>query len=479
MVLDKLGDSLKAALRKLTGASFVDEQAVAELVKEIQRSLLQSDVNVKLVFDVTKRIKERALAEKAPAGINRKEFIVNIVYEELVRFLGGAQEPLVPDTPGTRVPRGDSAGLSVEGKKPFLLMLVGLFGNGKTTTAGKLGLYYKKRGLKVAMVQTDTWRPAAYDQLVQLGKQVEVPVFGIKGEKNPQKIWKSVGQDLVKFDLVIVDTAGRDALSDELIKELNGINTLVKPDAALLVMAADVGQAAERQAKAFHDTVKVSGVIITKLDGTAKGGGALTACAITQAPVRFIGTGEKVEEFEEFKPKGFVGRLLGLGDLEALLEKAKDAMDEESAEDLGKRFLSGEFNLLDLYEQMQAMRKMGPLSKVMKLIPGMGGLDIPKEALEVQDGKLTVWRHLMDSMTKEELEDPELISGLRLERIAQGSGQSIAELRALLKQYKQSKKLVKVFKGAQDEKGMEKMMQRIQKGQGIPGMKMKGKKMKF
>ena len=397
MVLDKLGDALKASLRKLTGAAFVDEKAITELVKEIQRSLLQADVNVRLVFDVTKRIKERALDEKAPQGVSRKEFVVNIVYEELVRFLGG-----------------DSAGLSVEGKKPFKLMLVGLFGNGKTTTAGKLALYYKKRNLKIAMVQTDTWRPAAYDQLVQLGKQVEVPVFGAKGEKNPERIWKKYAEELEKFDLVIVDTAGRDALSDDLIEELNGINKLVKPDAALLVMAADVGQSAEKQARAFHDTVNVTGVIITKLDGTAKGGGALTACAVTQAPVRFIGTGEKVEEFEEFRPQGFVGRLLGLGDLEALLERAKEAMSEESAEELGKKFLKGEFNLLDLYEQMQAMRKMGPLSKVMKLIPGMSGMDIPKEMLEVQEEKLTAWRHIMDSMTKEELEDPEVITGMRL-----------------------------------------------------------------
>ncbi len=460
MVLDKLGDALKASLRKITGAAAVDEKAINELVKEIQRSLLQADVNVQLVFDVTKRIKERALSERAPTVLGRKEFVVNIVYEELVKFLGGDKLPLVID------PK----------KKPFLLMLVGLFGNGKTTTAGKLGSYYKKRGLKVALVQTDTWRPAAYDQLQQLGKQVELPVYGMKGEKNPEKIWKTVLPELDKYDLVIVDTAGRDALSDDLIEELNGINKLVRPHEALLVMAADVGQSAEKQAKAFHDTVHVNGVIITKLDGTAKGGGALTACSVTDAPVRFIGTGEKIEEFEEFKPKGFVGRLLGLGDLEALLEKAREAISEDRAEDLGQKFLQGEFNLLDLYEQMQAMRKMGPLSKVMKMMPGMGGMEIPKEALEVQDEKLKLWRHLMDSMTKAELEDPDVITGGRLERIALGSGSSISEVRALLKQYKQSKKLVKVFKGAQDEKSMQKMMQKMQKGQGVPGL---GKKMKL
>ncbi len=447
MVLDKLGDALKSSLRKLTGKSFIDEKAVNELVKEIQRSLLQADVNVKLVFEVTKRIKERALSEKPPSVLEKKEFIVNIVYEELVRFLGGEK--------GT---------FALE-KRPFTLMLVGLFGNGKTTTAGKLALYYKKRGLKVALVQTDTWRPAAYDQLVQLGKQVGVPVFGKKGEKDPATIWKGVAPELEKFDLIIVDTAGRDALSDELVKELTTINKLVKPDAAFLVIAADVGQSAQQQAQMFHDTVGVSGVIITKLDGTAKGGGALTACSVTDAPVRFIGTGEKIEELEEFKPQGFVGRLLGLGDLEALLEKAREALDEETAQDLGKKFLKGEFNLLDLYEQMRAMKKMGPLNKVIKMIPGLGGMDVPKEMLEMQEGKLTIWRHLMDSMTKEELEDPGIISGGRLERIAQGSGQSISEVRQLLKQYKQSKKMARLLKGAQSEKGMERMMQKLQKGQ--------------
>lgn len=454
MVLDKLGSSLKSTLRKLTGATFVDEKLINELVKDIQRSLLQADVNVKLVFDVTKRIKERALDEKAPAGLAKKEFVVNIVYEELVRFLGG-----------------ESGGLTID-RKPYTIMLVGLFGNGKTTTAGKLARYYSKRNLKVAMVQTDTWRPAAYDQLVQLGKQVGVPVFGSTEEKDPQKIWEAAQQELDGYDLIICDTAGRDALSNDLIEELNGINALVKPDTALLVMAADVGQSAQQQAQMFHDAVNVTGVVITKLDGTAKGGGALTACAVTDAPVRFIGTGEKIDEFEEFKPQGFVGRLLGMGDLEALLDKAKEAISEEQAQDLGQKFLSGDFNLLDLYEQMQAMKKMGPLNKVMKMLPGMGGLDIPKEALDVQDEKLQRWRYAMDSMTKRELEEPEVISGGRLERIATGSGSSMAEVRGLLKQHKQSKKLVKAFKGVGSEKDMEKLMAKMQKTHGKKGFKL-------
>jgi signal recognition particle subunit SRP54 len=447
MVLEKLGDSLKATLRKITGATFVDEKLINELVKDIQRALLQADVNVQLVFSVTKSIKDRSLNEKPPKGLSMREHVVNIVYEELVKFLGG-----------------DKTTIEIT-HKPFKIMLVGLFGNGKTTTAGKLGKYYKKRGMKVAMISTDTWRPAAFDQLSQLGKQIDVPVFGDKTQKDPTKIFKKFEGEFKNFDVIIIDTAGRDALSDELIKELDAINTAVKADERLLVMNADVGQAAQKQAQTFHDTANVTGVVITKLDGTAKGGGALTACAVTGAPVKFIGVGEKVDDFEEFKPQGFVGRLLGMGDLESLLEKANEAFDMEDQEEMGKRMLAGEFNLVDLYEQMQAMRKMGPLSKVMSMMPGMSNVNIPKEALEVQDQKLKEWKFIMDSMTRAELEDPEsTLNPSRIERIAKGSGQPASEVRALVKQYKQSKKMVKMFKGVSSEKDMQKMMQKMQRG---------------
>lgn len=334
-------------------------------------------------------------------------------------------------------------------------MLLGLFGNGKTTTAGKLAKFYKKRGYKVAVIQTDTWRPAAYDQLEQLAKQVGVDFFGNKKEKDPIKIYMSA--DISTYDLVVIDTAGRDALSKDLIQELNNLNKIVNPDHRLLVMAADLGQAAQRQAQTFHDTVKVTGVIITKLDGTAKGGGALSACAVAQAPVMFIGVGEKVDEFELFNPKRFVSRLLGMGDIETLLEKAKEAVSEEKAEDLGKRFLKGEFNLLDLYEQMEAMKKMGSLGKLMEMIPGMGQLKIPKEALDVQEANLKKWRHAMDSMTKAELEDPGIISSARIERIAKGSGVETNVIRLLLKQYTQAKKLGKMLKGRDMGKVMKQL----------------------
>ncbi len=440
MVLNKLGDSLRATLEKVAQSVFVDDKLVNELAKDIQRALLQADVDVKLVLKLSEEIKNRALKEKTPPGITKKEHLINIVYEELVKFLGQEEG-------------------KIEIKESAKIMLVGLFGSGKTTQAAKIAKYFQKQGHKVAVVQTDTYRPAAYEQLKQLAAQINMPVFGDKDEKDAVKIYKKFESELDKFDLVIVDTAGRDALSDELIEELNQINKVVKPTETLLVLSADIGQAAEKQAQAFHDTCKVTGIIVTKLDGTAKGGGALIACSITDAKVKFIGVGEKVDDFEKFKPENFVGRLLGMGDIEALLEKAQDAITEEKAENLGKRFLKGEFNLVDLYEQMEAMGKMGPLNKIVDMIPGFSSLKMPKELLDVQEGMLKKWRFAMDSMSKEELENPDIISSARVKRIAAGSGIQVSEVRSLLKQYKQAKKMSKMLKGGSPEKLMKKFQQ--------------------
>jgi len=449
MVLDKLGSSLKETLQKIAKSVFVDEKLVNELIKDIQRALLQSDVNVKLVFELSNKIKERVLKEETPAALTKKEYLINVVYEELTRFLGETVHEI------------DLT------KKPTKIMLVGLFGNGKTTIAGKLAKYFQKRGNKVALISTDTWRPAAYEQLRQLGKQINADVYGDPSKKDPVKIFKEFEAKLNKYDIAIIDTAGRDALSDELIEELNSINTTVSPNETILVMSADVGQAAQKQAETFAETCNVTGVIITKLDGTAKGGGALTACAVTKAPVKFIGVGEKIDDLEVFNPKRFVGRLLGMGDLETLLEKAKEAISEEDAQDLGKKFLKGQFNLIDLYEQMQAMSKMGPLGKIMEMIPGFSQIKLPKEAIQVQESKLKKWRFIMNSMTKEELEDPDEITRTRIERISKGSGCSVNEIRELLKQYKQSKKLAKMLKPGK-MKNMQDMMKKM-KGN-IPGM---------
>ncbi|MEW5896883.1 MAG: signal recognition particle protein Srp54 [Nanoarchaeota archaeon] len=449
MVLEKLGESLKSTLEKITKSLFVDDKLINELVKDIQRALLQSDTNVQLVFDLSKKIKERA-KENAPPGITKREQLIKIIYEELTNFLGKEAKEI-------KISR-----------KPTQIMLVGLFGSGKTTTAGKLAKFYKKRGYKVAVMQTDTWRPAAYDQLQQLAKLIDVDFYGIKKEKDPVNIYLAFQEKIKNYDLVIIDTAGRDALSEELIRELNQLNAAVKANERLLVISADIGQAAQKQAQAFHDACNVSGVIVTKLEGTAKGGGALSACAVTDAPIVFIGVGEKIDELELFHPQRFVSRLIGMGDLESLLEKAKEVITEEEAKDLQEKFLKGDFNLVDLYQQMQSLKKMGSLRKLMEMIPGMGQLKLPKEMLDVQEDKLEKWKHALDSMTKEELENPDTMNAERIDRIAAGSGVKIGEVREMLKQYRQSKKLMKMFKGEQDiNKLMKKMGGKMPKGVGF------------
>src|SRR3989338_8187493 len=449
MVLEKLSDSLKNTLARITKAIFVDEKLINELVKDLQRALLQSDTNVQLVLDLSKKIKERA-KENPPPGITKREQLITIVYEELTNFLGKEAKEI-------RI-----------NKKPTQIMRVGLFGSGKATTAGKLAKFYKKRGYKVAVLQTDTWRPAAYDQLEQIAQQVGVDFFGIKKEKDAVTIYKTFEEKLNLYDVVIIDTAGRDALSDNLIRELNEINAASEPEERLLIISADIGQAAQRQAHAFHDACKVTGVVVTKLEGTAKGGGALSACAITEAPIWFIGVGEKIDDLEMFHPQRFVGKLIGMGDLESLLEKAKEVISEEKAENMKEKFLKGDFNLTDLYEQMQSLKKMGSFQKLVEMLPGMGSLQLPKELLDVQEEKLEKWRHAMDSMTKEELENPDIMIAERIDRIAAGSGVQIGIVRELLKQYRQSKKMMKMFKGEGDiGKLMKKMQGKMPKGMGM------------
>src|SRR3989344_4431848 len=447
MVLDNLGEKLTETLRKVAKSIFVDESLIDELIKELQRALLSADVNVQLVFNLTRQIKERALKEETPRGLTKKEHLVNIVYEELVFFLGK-----------------EKSEINVLNKKPFKIMFVGLYGSGKTTSISKVAKYYMKRGYKVAAIGLDIHRPAAPEQLKQGCEVINIPVFIDKKEKSALKIYEKYEKEFSKFDILLIDTAGRDALSSDLIKEIKELNNRIKPDERLLVISADIGQTAQKQAEAFHESCNITGVIVTKLDGTARGGGSLTACSATKAPIVFIGVGEKVDDLESFNPKGFVSRLLGMGDLEALLEKAKEAITEEDAEDMSKRLLEGEFNLIDLYEQMENMSKMGSFSKLMEMIPGFGQLKLPKEMLSVQEDKLKRWKYIIDSCNKKELENPELIDGSRTERIAKGSGTSTGEVKELIKQYRQSKKLMKMMGG-----NPEKLARKF-KGK-IPGFK--------
>ncbi|MCD6368006.1 MAG: signal recognition particle protein [Candidatus Aenigmarchaeota archaeon] len=423
MVLEKLGEALKNTLRKLAGKGFVDKEVLEEVTRDIQRALLQSDVNVKLVFELTNKIKKRALEEKPPKGLTQREHIINVVYEELVNFLGGKASIVV---------------------KPSKILLMGLFGSGKTTTAGKLALFYKKKGLKPCLIACDTFRPAAYEQLQQIGEQIGVPVFGDPNESNSSKVLEDSLKKAREYDVIIVDSSGRDALNEEMIDEIKSLNRILEPDEKLLVVPADLGQQAERQAKRFQEVLGITGVIITKMDGTAKGGGALSSCAATGAKVKFIGTGEKMDALELFDPERFISRLIGFGDLKTLLEKAKEVGAEETA----KKIISGKYTLEEFYEQIEKIQGMGSFSQILSMIPGLSSLKgrLPKDYMNLQEEKLKKFKYIMDSMTPEEKRNPDIINSSRIKRIANGSGCEESEVRELLKLYKQSKKAMKMIK---------------------------------
>lgn len=426
MVLEGLGDSLKTTLRKIANAPYIDKDLIKSVVKDIQRALLQADVNVKLVLNLTKEVERRALTERPPAGMSSREHVIRIIYEELVNILGETKE--------------------VELKKQIILM-VGLYGQGKTTTAGKLARYFQKKGLKTSLLAGDTHRPAAYDQLKQIADSISVPFYGEAKEKKAVKVVKNGLKDLKDYDVIIVDTSGRHSLEDELIDEIKSIAKVTSPSEVFLVLDGAIGQQAGPQAKAFHEAVKITGVVLTKLDGTAKGGGALSAVSETEAPIVFIGTGEHINDLEKFEPPRFISRLLGMGDIQSLLEKAQEVVDKEKAEETARRMLSGKFTLVEMREQLDMVSGMGPLKKVMSMLPFMPGVSNKISDLEMyqtQD-RLEKFKIIMNSMTEEEMLNPKLIKSSRITRIARGSGCEPKDVKELLKYYNQTRKMLKGF----------------------------------
>jgi signal recognition particle subunit SRP54 len=425
MVLEKLGQSLRDALKKVANASHIDQAIVKEVVKDIQRAMLQADINVKLVVEMTKSLEKRALTEKPPAGMSSREHVIKIIYEEIVKILGASKE--------------------IQPKRQRI-MLVGLYGQGKTTTAGKLAKQLQKKGLKLALIACDVHRPAAYDQLMQIGKKLNIPVYGDPTEKKAIKILKAGLKQFKDDDVVIIDTSGRHSLEDSLIKEIKELSQEAKADERLLVMDATIGQQAGPQAKAFHEAVSITGVILTKMDGSAKGGGALSAVAETGAPICYIGVGEHLEDLEKFDPTRFVSSMLGMGDLQSLLEKAQEVMDEDTAEETARKMMSGKFSLRDMYQQMEMLDGVGPLQKVAQMIPGFAG-KVSEKDMEASQERLKKWKVIMDSMTEGELDDPKSIKSSRVIRISRGSGTTPKDVRELLKQYNNSKKAIKGFMG--------------------------------
>ncbi len=442
MVLNDLSSSLKGTLKKIANAVHIDSKLIKDVVRDIQRALLQSDVNVKLVLELSKKIEKRALQEKPPAGMSNREHVIHIVYEELVNILGKSRELPI---------------------KKQIIMMTGLYGQGKTTTCGKLATYFKKRGLRPALIAGDVHRPAAYEQLKQLSEKAKVPFYGDKNEKNAVKVVNEGINKLKKSnDVIIVDTSGRHKLEDDLIKEMKDIFQTAKPDEKLLVIDAAVGQQAGSQAKAFNDAVDITGIILTKLDGTAKGGGALSAAAEVNAPILFIGTGEHSNDFETFEPASFISRILGMGDIKSLLEKAEMSMKGKDVEKTAKRMMSGKFTLHDMYDQMDMLSGMGPLNKIAEMLPGNFSGRMKNIDMNTTENKLQRFRIIMDSMTKEEMESPNIVRASRIKRIARGSGVENKDVKELLKYYNMTKRMMKGLSG--NRKMRKNLMKQLQFG---------------
>ncbi len=458
-MLEKLGMALKKATDKISNAIFLDKNLVEGIVRELQHALIEADINIYLVKELSEKIKKVAYNEKIK-GLEKKEQLIKTLHDELVKILGDKKE------------------LKLKTRGQNRIMMVGLYAAGKTTTTAKLGNYFQKRGKKVALVGLDVWRPAAKEQLMQLGKQNKIEVFIDLKEKDPIKTWKKIKPKLKKYDLIIIDTAGRHDLDKELVKEIEKLNKEINPTETILVMPGDIGQAAKNQAEKFSKSLNITGIIVSRMDSTAKGGGAITACAETKSGIYFITTGEKINDLETFNPKTFLSRLLGMGDLSSLIEKIKSVTDEKQQKKIEEKLMEGKLTLSDVIEQVKSMNSMGGFDKIKSMIPGLGNAKIPEGMLETQQKKVEKWEHIVKSMTESERENPEKIKEQtsRIGRIAKGAGVNNSDVRSLLKQYDL---LTEMTQNPQDfdmSQGMNpKQMQKLLKKFGKKGMKGKGR----
>ena len=439
-MLDGLKTSLGDAIKKIVKSSGIDEELIKELSKDIQRALLQSDVNVRLVLEITKHLEERALNETPPPGLSRKDHIVKILYDELSKLLGTESEfDFKPD-------------------KQNKIILLGIQGSGKTTVTSKLAKFLTGQGYKVGVVGADTYRPGALVQLKTMCEKSNVEVYGEENNKDSPNIVKNglkhfAGQTL---DVILIDTAGRHKEEQDLLEEMDRINKVADPDLALLVIDGTIGQQCFNQAEAFHKTIPVGGVIVTKLDSSAKGGGALAASAATGAQIMYIGTGERIDDLEKFSPTRFVGRLLGMGDIQAVLDLAK-RLENEGDDVRMKRISSGKMNMEDFLSQLEDVSKMGSLQGIIDSMPGLSGM-VKGDQVGQIEGRVTKWRFIIQSMTKAEKADPEgLLNSSRIKRISRGSGWPEGEVKELIKNYKNSKNMMKASKGRQMQGTLRKM----------------------
>ncbi|MEE9511946.1 MAG: signal recognition particle receptor subunit alpha [Nitrosopumilaceae archaeon] len=438
-MLDNLKNNLRAAIKKIVSSSGVDEELIKELSKDVQRALLQSDVNVKLVLEITKNLEERSLNETPPPGLSRKDHIVKILYDELAKLLGNETE------------------FSFKAGKQNKVLLLGIQGSGKTTITAKLSKFLTKQGYKVGVVGADTFRPGALTQLKTMCEKANVEVYGEEKTKDSPQIVKNGIKHFVNSDLdiILIDTAGRHKEEKTLLDEMKQINKVAEPDLALLVIDGTIGQQCFSQAEAFHKTIPVGGIVITKLDSSAKGGGAIAASAATGSQIMYVGTGERIDDLEKFSPTRFVGRLLGMGDIQALLDLAKRL--EGEADDVRlKRISSGKMNMDDFYYQLEEVTKVGSLRGFLDNMPGLSGM-VKEDQLDQVEGRVEKWRYIIQSMNKEEKADPDLVNASRIKRIARGSGWAEHEVKELLKNYKNSKNMMKASKGRQMQGALRRM----------------------
>ncbi|HIE63889.1 MAG: signal recognition particle protein [Methanobacteriota archaeon] len=439
MALEGLKNKILSSIGLLKGKRKVDEETVKELSRALRRALLEADFNVRSTKEITERIERRLLEEEPRAGLNLETHAMNLIYSELVRILGPPRDVR---------PHNET------------ILMVGLYGQGKTTTTAKLADWWRRRhGVKVAVIEADVHRPGAYAQLCQLLEGTNVDVYGEPEASDAVQIVKNGLREVGHADIVIIDTAGRDSLDEELREELVNIAEIAKATERFLVIDAQVGQAAGPVAQTFHDLVGVTGTIVTKLDGTARGGGALSAVATTGAPLIFVGEGEQVKDLEKFESDRFISRLLGMGDIKGLIDLAPGDMDEAEAMRLTQRLMSGRFTLTDMYAQMQMMSKIGTVDKLMSHLPdsmfgGMGNMSRGQKK-QMQEN-LTRFQTIMDSMTQQEKDEPLLLKQSRIRRIARGSGCTEKDVKDLLAQWNRSRKMMKGIKG---DRKMRRQMQ--------------------
>ena len=444
-MLDTLRTGLRSALKKIVGATDINEELIDSICKDVQRSLLQSDVNVKLVISITKNLKERAINEKPPKGLSRKDHIITILYSELAMLLGYSGETIKIVEKSRE---SDDKVISFKPDKQNIILMLGIQGSGKTTVTAKLARWLTRHGYRVGVIGADTWRPGALTQLKMNCVKINVDVFGDESSKDPAKIVKDGLEYFVKtgVDIVIIDTAGRHKDEFGLLKEMDSMYKISNPNLVLLVIDGTIGQQAFNQAKTFNETTPVGGIIITKLDGTAKGGGALAASAATGAKIFFIGNGERIDDLEQFSPTRFVGRLLGMGDIKALLDMARD-LEIRADDNQSKRVLSGKMTIEDFYAQMENVGKMG-FRNMLDSLPGLSGI-VKDDQLDVLQNKMEKWRYMIQSMTKEEKNNPDIIHDARRKRIARGCGVMEHDVKDLVKNFNNSKTMMKQSKGRQ------------------------------